>query len=156
NAANSVGLLAADVTAGGFGYTNAGGLTIGTAFLFPPGSILGTIQSGVTAAADIGIHTNAGNLAVAGNVTSTGGGAALVAANALTIGANVNVGTHNLLLGSSGSVYTNTGTIIADGLVVQVNNATSDVAVSGTFSRIAAVITGAANVGFSYISSGVG
>ncbi len=67
--ANSVGVLAASVTGGGFAFTNAGSFTVNAASVSPPS--LGTVtQNNVSASGDVGLVSSAGSITLAENVAA--------------------------------------------------------------------------------------
>jgi len=125
---NNVSLLAADVTAGGFAFSNSSGLAVGTASVSPPGSGSATTQNGISALGDVGLTASAGDITLSKGVS----------------GANV------LLSATAGAVTESGGAVSAGDLIVLAANDSALAAANGV-SVVAADVTAG---GLEFVSAG--
>ncbi len=119
SSSNSVNVLAADVSAGGLAFTNAGGFAVGAASV-NPANTGATSQSGITATGDVGLVASAGTLTLTQNVS----------------GANV------LLSATSGAVTENGGAVSATDLIVLAQTNSALTSSGNSVGVLAANVTG--------------
>ncbi len=122
DAANDVGIVGANVTTGGFAFTNTDSFKVGAASVDPPG-IDTTSHNGVSAGADVGLLASTGDLTLAKNVT----------------------GADAVLIAPFGAVTETTGAVVAGSgagsLIVEAQNNTSLTSASNSVGVLAADIS---------------